>query len=123
LSPSPVEYTGMENPDVVIISSGDGLKELQANGTLARCRAETLLLLDAELDEPRAQGRVLRLPLRRSASAQRAALAGLAAWLALSSALPPTAWEAALATLPPDRRADPSEALQVGAGLVKDLAQ
>jgi len=123
LSPSPIEYTGMENPDVVIISSGDGLKELQANGTLARCRAETLLLLDAELDEPRAQGRVLRLPLRRSASAQRAALAGLAAWLALSSALPPTAWEAALATLPPDRRADPSEALQVGAGLVKDLAQ
>ena len=123
LSPSPIEYTGMENPDVVIISSGDGLKELQANGTLARCRAETLLLLDAELDEPRAQGRVLRLPLRRSASAQRAALAGLAAWLALSSALPPTAWEAALASLPPDRRADPSEALQVGAGLVKDLAQ
>jgi len=123
LSPSPIEYTGMENPDVVIISSGDGLKELQANGTLARCRAETLLLLDAELDEPRAQGRVLRLPLRRSASAQRAALAGLAAWLALSSALPPRAWEAALATLPPDRRADPSEALQVGAGLVKDLAQ
>jgi len=123
LSPSPIEYTGMENPDVAIISSGDGLKELQANGTLARCRAETLLLLDAELDEPRAQGRVLRLPLRRSASAQRAALAGLAAWLALSSALPPTAWEAALATLPPDRRADPNEALQVGAGLVKDLAQ
>jgi 2-oxoglutarate ferredoxin oxidoreductase subunit beta len=123
LSPSPIEYTGMENPDVVIISSGDGLKELQANGTLARCRAETLLLLDAELDEPRAQGRVLRLPLRRSASAQRAALAGLAAWLALSSALPPTAWEAALTTLPPDRRADPSEASQVGAGLVKDLAQ
>jgi pyruvate/2-oxoacid:ferredoxin oxidoreductase beta subunit/Pyruvate/2-oxoacid:ferredoxin oxidoreductase gamma subunit len=123
LSPSPIEYTGMENPDVVIISSGDGLKELQANGTLARCRAETLLLLDAELDEPRAQGRVLRLPLRRSASAQRAALAGLAAWLALSSALPPTAWEDALAALPPDRRADPSEALQVGAGLVKDVAQ
>jgi len=122
LSPSPVEYTGMENPDVVIISSGDGLKELQANGTLARCRAETLLLLEAELDEPRAQGRVLRLPLRRSASAQRAALAGLAAWLALSSALPPTAWEDALATLPPDRRADPSEALQIGARLVKDLA-
>jgi 2-oxoglutarate ferredoxin oxidoreductase subunit beta len=123
LSPSPIEYAGMENPDVVIISSGDGLKELQANGTLARCRAETLLLLDAELDEPRAQGRVLRLPLRRSASAQRAALAGLAAWLALSSALPPTAWEAALATLPPDRRADPSEALHIGAGLAKDLAQ
>ena len=122
LSPGPIEYTGMENPDVVIISSGDGLKELQANGTLARCRAETLQLLDAELDEPRAQGCMLRLPLRRSASAQRAALAGLAAWLALSSALPPTAWEDTLATLPPDRRADPSEALQVGARLVKDLA-
>jgi 2-oxoglutarate ferredoxin oxidoreductase subunit beta len=123
LSPSPIEYTGMENPDVVIIASGDGLKELQANGTLARCRAETLLLLDAELDEPRAQGRVLRLPLRKSVSAQRAALAGLGAWLALSSALPPTAWEAALATLPPDRRADLSEALRIGERLVRDLGE
>jgi 2-oxoglutarate ferredoxin oxidoreductase subunit beta len=123
LSSNPIEYTGMENPDVVIISSGDGLKELQANGTLARCRSETLLLVDADLDEPRAQGRVLRLALRRTASPQRAALTGLAAWLALSSALPPTAWEAALTALPPERRVDPSEALQIGVRLVKDLAQ
>jgi len=121
LSPNPIEYTGMESPDVVIIASGDGLKELQANGTLARCRAETLLLIDAELAPPGVQGRVLRLALRRAASPQRAALAGLAAWLALSSALPPAAWEAALTSLSPDRRADPNEALQIGARLIKAL--
>lgn len=121
LSPHPIEYTGMENPDVVIIASADGLKELQANGTLARCRPETLLLMDAELAPPAVQGRVLRLALRRAASPQRAALAGLAAWLALSSVLPPTAWEGALASLPLDRRADLGEALQTGERLVKDL--
>ena len=37
LSPRPIEYTGMEQPDVIIIASAEGLKELQANGTLGRC--------------------------------------------------------------------------------------
>jgi 2-oxoglutarate ferredoxin oxidoreductase subunit beta len=120
LSPHPVEYTGMENPDVVIIASDDGLKELEANGTLARCRPETLLLMDAELAPPAVQGRVLQLALRRAASPQRAALAGLAAWLALSSVLPSAAWEAALASVPPDRRAALGDALQIGERLVKD---
>jgi 2-oxoglutarate ferredoxin oxidoreductase subunit beta len=120
LSPRPIEYTGMENPDVVVIASDDGLKELRANGTLARCRPETLLLMDAELAPTAVQGRVLPLALRRAASPQRAALAGLAAWLALSSALPSAAWEAALTSLPPDRRAALGEALQIGERLAKD---
>ena len=114
LSPRPIEYTGMENPDVVIVASADGWKELQANGTFARCRPETLLLMDTELDAPPAQGRLMRLALRRAASPLRAALAGLAAWLGLSPILPDAAWQAALATLPADRRADLDEALRIG---------
>jgi len=120
LSPRPIEYTGMENPDVVIVASGDGWKELQANGTFARCRPETLLLIDAELEAPPAQGRLLRLELRRAASPSRAALAGLAAWLVLSPFLPDAAWQAALATLSADRRAEPSEALRMGRELRAD---
>jgi pyruvate/2-oxoacid:ferredoxin oxidoreductase beta subunit len=121
LSPNPIEYTGMESPDVVIIASSEGLKELQANGTLERCRAETLLLIDAELDLPAVSGRVLRLALRRAAAPQRAALAALAAWVALEHVLPPAVWEAALAPLPPDRRTGLNEALQIGAQLVNEL--
>jgi hypothetical protein len=50
LSPKPIEYTGMESPDVVLVVSEDGWKELQANGTLAACREETLLLVDSQID-------------------------------------------------------------------------
>ncbi len=114
LSPRPIEYTGMEIPDVVIAASTDGLKELRANGTLARCRPETLLLVDAELEAPPTQGRLLRLGLRQAASPHRAALAGLAAWLALSPVLPATAWDAALAAQPSERREDLKEAVRIG---------
>ena len=127
LSPRPIDYTGMERPDVVIVSSADGWKELAANGTLERCRPETLVVLDDELEAlfPAAQrlgGRCLRLPLRQRAGAPGAALAGLAAWLALDPALPAEAWEAALATLPEDRRAPATQALRLGRELA-DSAQ
>jgi len=121
LSPRPIEYTGMEQPDVVIIASADGLRELQANGTLARLRAETLVVMDAELEAPLLPGRVVRLPLRKKATPARAALAGLAAWLALSPVLPLAAWEAALVNVLPDRREESTEALRIGRQLGEDL--
>ncbi|MGA2629521.1 MAG: thiamine pyrophosphate-dependent enzyme [Terriglobia bacterium] len=118
LSPRPIEYTGMEQPDVIIIASAEGLKELQANGTLGRCRAETLVILDAELEAPTLPGRVIRLPLRKNATPARAAMAGIAAWLALSPVIPAAAWEIVLAGAPEARRAESKAALEVG----KELA-
>lgn len=50
LSREPIEYTGMETPNVVLVLSQDGWKELAANGTLRRCEPETLLFLDSQLD-------------------------------------------------------------------------
>jgi pyruvate/2-oxoacid:ferredoxin oxidoreductase beta subunit len=122
LSPAPIEYTGMEQPDVVIVVSADGLKELTANGTLARSRAETLVLMDAELEAPPLQGRFVRLPLRKRATPQRATLAALAAWQALSPVLPPAAWDAAMETLGADRRASTREAFALGGQLARDLS-
>lgn len=119
LSPCPIEYTGLESPDVVIVASADGWKELQANRTLACCRPETLLLVDAELDAAPATGRLLRLPLRRAASPKGAALAGLAAWLALSAILPAAAWESVLVALSDDRRAELREVLRAGQQLAE----
>ena len=119
LSPRPIEYTGMESPDVLVIASADGLKELQANGTLERSRPETLILMDTEIEAPPHAGRVIRLALRRTASPARAALAGLAAWLVTSAALPLSAWDSALATLPPTRRPDLMEALRLGRELAR----
>ena len=117
LSPQPIEYTGMEQPDVIIVVSADGLKELTVNGTLARSRPETLVVMDEELEAPPMQGRAVRLALRKKATPPRAALAAIAAWQTLSPALPPTAWDAAIETLTADRRTPLREAFALGAEL------
>ncbi len=119
LSPQPIEFTGMESPDVVVITSGDGWKEILANGTMTRCRAGTLILLDGDVEASPGAGRTVRLPLRREANPKRAALAGLAASISRTSALPPDAWEAVLAALPEDRRLETAEALQIGRRLAE----
>jgi pyruvate/2-oxoacid:ferredoxin oxidoreductase beta subunit/Pyruvate/2-oxoacid:ferredoxin oxidoreductase gamma subunit len=150
LSRQPIEYTGMETPDVVLVLSQDGWNELQANGTLGRCRADTLLFLDSQLaatpgaglparpdsaQRPEAStllslpersrrelvegqaGRVICLPFRREATPKGAALAAFAAWLSQTSILPAAAWDAALSTLSAERRAEASQAVQVGRSL------
>jgi hypothetical protein len=117
LSPQPIEYTGMESVDVVIAVSQEGWNELRANGTLAKCTTETLLLLDAELEISTATGRPLRQPFRREATPKGAALAAIAFWLGLQPIVLSAAWDAVLASLPVERREDVSTALRVG----KDL--
>ena len=114
LSPKAIEYTGMESPDVVLAVSEDGWKELQANGTVAACREETLLLLDSQIEAVPPAGRVVRLPLRREANPKRAALSAMAAWLEKSPLLPAEAWEAVLALEPAERRAESAAALEIG---------
>jgi hypothetical protein len=118
LSPQPIEYTGMERVDVAIAVSQEGWDELQAGGTLAKCTAETLLFLDAELEISNVTGRPVRLPFRREATPKRAALAAIAFWLGMEPLVPSAAWDAVLASLPLERREDVSAALRVG----KDLA-
>ncbi len=114
LSLKPIEYTGMESPDVVLVVSEDGWKELAANGTVAACREETLLLLDSQIEVTPPRGRVLRFPFRREANPKRAALAAIAAWLEKNPLLPAEAWEAVLALEPEERRAESAAALEVG---------
>jgi hypothetical protein len=99
LSPTPIEYTGME---------------LQANGTLATCREETLLLIDSQIDAILPIGQMIRLPLRREASPKRAALSAIGAWLEKNPVLPPEAWDAALGAEPAERRAESVAALEIG---------
>jgi len=114
LSPKPIEYTGMESPDVVMVVSEDGWKELEANGTMAACREKTLLLLDSAIAADPPRGQVIRLPLRREAHPKRAALAAIAAWLEKNPLLPSEAWDAVLALEPPERRAESIAALEAG---------
>jgi pyruvate/2-oxoacid:ferredoxin oxidoreductase beta subunit/Pyruvate/2-oxoacid:ferredoxin oxidoreductase gamma subunit len=123
LSPKPIDYTGMESPDVVLVVSEDGWKELKANGTVAGCRAETLMLLDSEIEATPQGGQVIRLPLRRVANPKRAALAAMAAWLEKSPLLPAEAWDAVLALEPAERRTESAAALDIGRRLATRNAE
>ncbi|MFA6438307.1 MAG: thiamine pyrophosphate-dependent enzyme [Bacteriovoracaceae bacterium] len=72
-------FTGIDQPDAVIIASADGLKEVLANGTLSRCVAETIIIADQTLPEFECAGKISRLPLRALCTGSRAALSALAA--------------------------------------------
>jgi hypothetical protein len=108
----------VEKVDAVIAVSQEGWNELEANGTLALLTPRTLLVVDAELEISGPTGRQLRQSFRREATPKRAALAAIAFWLGVEPVVPSAAWEAAVASLPVERREDVSKALQVG----KDLA-
>ena len=123
LSPNPIEYTGMESADVVLVVSEDGWKELQANGTLAACREETLLLVDSQIEAIPPKGQVVRLPLRREANPKRAALSAISAWLEKNPVLPTDAWDAVLGLEPAERRAESMAALEIGRRLVTRSAE
>ena len=81
LSSEKIFYTGIDEPDVVLITSVDGLKEVRANGTLARASARTTLLVEHSLPDIVTQGNVIRMPLRTLCTPQRAAVSGIAAVL------------------------------------------
>lgn len=91
-----IVYTGIEQPDAIIVVSNDGVSELERNGTFDRVTAETLVLADAEITLPALAGHVLRAPFRETAGANFAALAGVARWLERTRVLPLEAFWAAI---------------------------
>jgi pyruvate/2-oxoacid:ferredoxin oxidoreductase beta subunit/Pyruvate/2-oxoacid:ferredoxin oxidoreductase gamma subunit len=88
LSPGPIDYTGIERPDVVFVVSDDGLRELARNGTVDRIGPHTLVIADASLTLPEVPGRVRRLPVREVAGGKQAALAAVASWAAIGGVVP-----------------------------------
>ena len=94
LSPEPILYTGIEQPDAVLVASADGLAELERNGVVAAIGPETQVIVDEELELPPRPVEPLRRPLRANGS-KRAALAAVAAWAETQDGLPPAALRAA----------------------------
>jgi hypothetical protein len=81
LSQEEVLFTGIEQPDALLIVSEDGQHELERNGTLAKASETTLVLADTELSLPQLPAKVLRFPFRRAAGPKLAATAAVVAWL------------------------------------------
>jgi len=88
LSSEEIFYTGIEMPDVVVISSADGLKEVVANGTLARCTEQTVIVIDESLPSIHTSANTIRLPIRSRCTPQRASTSAVAVVVAMQRLLP-----------------------------------
>ncbi|MBI2429246.1 MAG: hypothetical protein HYV29_10720, partial [Ignavibacteriales bacterium] len=88
LSSDEICYTGIDVPDVVILSSADGLKEVTSNGTLVRCNESTLIIADESLPVFQTPAKVFRLPLRTRCTPARATTSAVAAAIAREHVIP-----------------------------------
>jgi len=91
LAPEPVAYTGLVDPDYVIVTAPEGQGQLAGRGL------------------PRVD---VREDLRRKYGAKSAALGGVVEAIEAAAWFERDAWEAAIARLPADHRADAEAVLQ-----------
>ncbi len=74
VSPEPILYTGSATPDVLIITSDDGLG--YARAAAGRMKSG-LLMIDGSLEPPESGAETVRLPLREKAGGRNSALHSL----------------------------------------------
>lgn len=88
MSSDDIHYTGIDVPDVIVISSAEGLKEITANGTLSRCSESTIVLIDESLPNLQSRGIIFRLPMRSVCTPVRATTSAVAALIAREKSIP-----------------------------------
>lgn len=96
LSPEEILFTGSEEPDVMLVLSEDGARELERSGILGRVTPSTIVLAANDVNLPDLPCRVERRPFRSPQRGKLAALAAVVSWLAESQALPFEAFWASL---------------------------
>ncbi|OGU29650.1 MAG: hypothetical protein A2X67_02050 [Ignavibacteria bacterium GWA2_55_11] len=79
ISPEPIQYTGIERPDIVVAASEAGLRELTSRGTMASVSDDTVFVVDESLAVSMRTRKLLPLSLRKSLGPKDAALGGLLA--------------------------------------------
>jgi len=77
ISPEEILYTGAENPSVVVLASEEGLKEAIAQKVFDRVTVESIIIADESLTLPECKGEVVKLSLRKSCGAYKAALGAI----------------------------------------------
>ncbi len=93
LSRESIFYTGIDTPDIMVVVSEDGVKELRAKGLFHRTGPDTMIIADDTLEIPECPGRVVRQPLRRMYLPAGAALAGILTAVKMTGILPPLAFQ------------------------------
>lgn len=75
LSPRPIRYTGLPVPDVLLVTSQDGME--YARSHIMRMNESAIVYLDESLEVPQTTAQVRRLDLRKLAGARNAAMSGV----------------------------------------------
>jgi len=90
LSPDPILYTGAPAPDVIIVTSEDGLKFAQK--LIDNANEDTFLILDSIIEEPVTKARILRHHFREHFGGRYAILTALYEYVRQSEIIPMEAW-------------------------------
>lgn len=85
IASSPIRFTGVANPDAVVIVSEDGLAYVRER---VRNMSAGTVVADESLELPPTKARVVRCPFRKVAGGRSAALLALAFLLETASVLP-----------------------------------
>jgi 2-oxoglutarate/2-oxoacid ferredoxin oxidoreductase subunit beta len=101
VSPAPIVYTGIEQPDALIIVSADGLREVKGRGDLERLGPSAVIIADESVSAALPPERTVSLPLRRTLMPKLAALGGVTVLMERTGALPPEALHRAIALVAP----------------------
>lgn len=88
ISSDDIFYTGIDVPDVVVIASAEGLKEVTVNGTLSRANKQTVIMMEDSLPEIATTARLYRMPLRSLCTPHRATTSAVAALIAHELMIP-----------------------------------
>jgi len=99
LGAEPIQYTGIDEPDAVLIVSADGLREVKGRRDLERLAPGGLVIVDESLAGDSLPSSTLALPLRRALSPDTAALGAVAVFVARTGVLAPAALLAGVDTI------------------------
>jgi pyruvate/2-oxoacid:ferredoxin oxidoreductase beta subunit/Pyruvate/2-oxoacid:ferredoxin oxidoreductase gamma subunit len=88
LSASEILFTGVEEPDAVLVVSVDGSRELMRSGVFHSVTKETLVLADTDVPLPDLPCTVHRFRFRSGLEPRVAALGAVAQWLHMTGVLP-----------------------------------
>lgn len=96
LSPEPIGYTGTDAPDVLLVVSADGARELASRGDIARLARDGRILADETVAATLPAERTAAFAFRKALSPEAAAFGALALYLGRSGILDPGALSAAI---------------------------
>ena len=86
VSPDPIGFTGIDQPDVVLVTSDDGFRELKSQGWFGRLGKDSVVFLEESIDADLSLRHIKRIPFRKAFGAKSAALGALTAlaeWMSI----------------------------------------